>query len=776
MGKHKALAALVVGALAFFFALSFALPPSVAFADEGDAIKINQQSFTDAGGVYTITQPGTYELTEDVQGAFLVNIPENYKVVTLRLGGHKVTNPSTSSNAVLTVNSRTDIYVSDGTLEQQNESNSAVRTSINGSDARLTNINASSINHTCIDCAGGQIVPYSGNYNLTITKESAKNEAILTISGPYAKMVAMGGTFTLTSQFDGRIIVKDTHTSYDPNYCIRVAGGDWSDFPEQAYLPYNRTDYALLARKSEVGDGNIPTYTAMETYYAKRASACYLETSTNFGNIYFESKADAIAWANAHDIDPTTALVDVFKVTFDTDGGTNAAGEAVESWVEDVLYGNYATDPKITLYKEGYFFKGWVNPGEAEYYPSYDFAKRQVFSNFNLKPIWNRAAAVVEGVYYESLQAAINAASDGQTVTLYKDVDESVTVNGKKLTLDLAGYTLSNSKNTTLTITNGAEVSVQNGAITNEASQKNAVLVEASQATFSDLDVTSGKDGYCAIFIQADDATETKPSTVTISSGTYRAQGSFAIALVSHSTLTVEDGTFGSGTTSDLNIPTVDMLDGCTMVVENGVFDEGIDFGPNCSLTIKGGSFGWATNAGNLEAGKLFFKEKGSYYKVATYDSIIANANYVAYTSDDKIKVYFADGDEAATYAQESLGDPDAYKAIYHVRLLERGRVLETRHLEQGSALGKLPQAAKVSGYSFAGWYVDGKKVGEDYVPTSSTDVVAMWVKSGTDKLVPMPGDSIPSTGDASSVACTLAAAGLTLAGLGVVAAKRRRA
>ena len=110
------------------------------------------------------------------------------------------------------------------------------------------------------------------------------------------------------------------------------------------------------------------------------------------------------------------------------------------------------------------------------------------------------------------------------------------------------------------------------------------------------------------------------------------------------------------------------------------------------------------------------------------------------------------------------------------MRLLERGRVLETRHLEQGSALGKLPQAAKVSGYSFAGWYVDGKKVGEDYVPTSSTDVVAMWVKSGTDKLVPMPGDSIPSTGDASSVACTLAAAGLTLAGLGVVAAKRRRA
>ncbi len=607
----------------------------------------------------------------------------------------------------------------------------------------------------------------------TITATEKATTPVLLIE-KYGDIVTTGGSFTVTG---GSTIVKDDglHPG-DPNYGITIAGGEWSEFPEGAKLPYSG-GYALVARKSV--DGKIPAYSALTTYYAEHAGVCYVESGTELGNVYFESKDDAIAWAEERGLDPDKKIVDVFKVTFDTDGAVDAEGEPVDSWTEDVIYGNYATDPKITLYKQGYFFKGWVNPDKAEYFPSYDFANTPVYSNLTLKPVWNRAAAVVDGTYYETLQQAIDAAADGQTVTLYKDVDESVTVSGKKLTLDLAGCTLSNSKGTTLSIKDGADVSLKGGAITNDANQGDAVSVEASVANFTDVDVTCGENGYRALYISAD-SSGTKPSTVTICGGAYVARGVYAVHVIGHSTLTVKGGSFDSA--SDKGLPTVDLSDASTMVVEAGVFEQGIARNPDSTLTVKGGSFGWAINKDDLEEGKLLFKERGDYYKVAAYDSFIAAANYVAYEGDDDARVYFTDAGEAASYAEEYLGDPAAYKAIYHVRIVERNNVLETRHLEQGSPLGELPQAAQVSGYTFDGWYVNGTKVDEDYEPVGNDDVVAMWVKDGSSEPVPTPqdgsggdGKAIPQTGDATGVAGVIAAAGATLAGLGFAASKSRR-
>ena len=84
------------------------------------------------------------------------------------------------------------------------------------------------------------------------------------------------------------------------------------------------------------------------------------------------------------------------------------------------------------------------------------------------------AVAEVNGTSYPSLQAAIDAAQDGDTVTLLSDIEQnSQLAIGKSITLDLNGKTIKNTvdiwsdnANAILSITNGAKVTITgNGTI-----------------------------------------------------------------------------------------------------------------------------------------------------------------------------------------------------------------------------------------------------------------------------------------------------------------------
>ncbi len=791
MNKSRLFGAFLVVSLAFLAALSFALPATCAYADEDDSdaetTVLNQQLFTDAGGVYTISEPGTYELEESVEGALIVDVPGTGNVVNIHLNGHAITNPTTSGNGVLTVRSRTTITVTGGDLEQKNESYSVVRTNINGLRLILQNVNVSGTNHTCIDAAGGTVVIQGGTYSLTITKESAKEEAILTLANGNCQIAVGSGQFTLDTPYDDRIIVKDVHSAFNVNNCITLSGGDWSAFPEQATLPKGMEGIAMLARKSDNEDGSIGCYSVLETGQAKRAAVCYLKTNTRFKNIYFESRADAVAWAKAHGLDPDTSIVDVFKITFDTDGAVDSEGESIQSWTADVYYGETVDDPALALNKKGYFFEGWVNPDEAQAYPTYDFT-RKVYSGFTLKPIWGRAQASIGDTYYKTLQEAIDAAEDGQTVCLCDDVDTGVTISGKKITLDLASYTLSGSVGDTLTIKDGADVRVQNGAVATSAAgsdkvSADAISVQNSTVMLVDVNASAGERSFCALSVNGDE--DGHNASVTIEGGSYTAIGMYAIEAFEHATITVEGGVFTSSSTSEKHMPSAFVAFSSSMFVEDGTFEEGFEVWNRCTLSIRGGNFAWPNCASYLEEGKFLFKEKDGYYKPAAYDSFIASANYVAYDESGSIKVYFADGQEAEDFVQTWLEGHGTVKEIYHVRIVERGNEVETRHLEQGSALGELPQAAQVDGYDFDGWYVGTTKVDANYVPSASVDVVAMWVASGSGSADKpdsgsadkpdsgQSGTSLPQTGDVSSIAGVLASAA-ALAGLGAAFARRR--
>ena len=74
--------------------------------------------------------------------------------------------------------------------------------------------------------------------------------------------------------------------------------------------------------------------------------------------------------------------------------------------------------------------------------------------------------------YYKTIAAAVNKAVNGDTITLIDDVvlTDSVTINGKELTIDLGGYTVSNPTGTAFIIrgsteTGDADVTIKNGTV-----------------------------------------------------------------------------------------------------------------------------------------------------------------------------------------------------------------------------------------------------------------------------------------------------------------------
>lgn len=112
------------------------------------------------------------------------------------------------------------------------------------------------------------------------------------------------------------------------------------------------------------------------------------------------------------------------------------------------------------------------------------------------------SVAEVGGKNYFSLQEAINAAQDGETVTLWTDATEDVTIAGKNITLDLGGNTLTNTNAGKATISvQGGTVTVKNGNVAGGTSYYNIEVTKGSNAnmTLTGVTATAGNTGSSMI-------------------------------------------------------------------------------------------------------------------------------------------------------------------------------------------------------------------------------------------------------------------------------------
>lgn len=146
------------------------------------------------------------------------------------------------------------------------------------------------------------------------------------------------------------------------------------------------------------------------------------------------------------------------------------------------------------------------------------------------------AVASVGDSKYQSLAEAINAAQDGQTVTLLADAAEDVVIS-KSITLDLGGKTLTNTNvgKATISVTSGT-VTVKNGNVVGGNDYYNIEVTKGSNAnlTLTDVNATAGNNGSSMI---------DNYGTLTITSGTYTG-GLNVVKSEEGSKLTITGGTF----------------------------------------------------------------------------------------------------------------------------------------------------------------------------------------------------------------------------------------
>lgn len=143
------------------------------------------------------------------------------------------------------------------------------------------------------------------------------------------------------------------------------------------------------------------------------------------------------------------------------------------------------------------------------------------------------AIATIGGVGYASLAEAIAAAKDGETVKLLADATYDVVID-KNITLDLGGKTLTNTNagKATISVQNGATVTVTNGTVVGGASYYN--IQNNGTATLEGITATAGNTGSSMI---------DNWGTLTITSGTYTG-GLNVVKSEEGSTLVINGGDF----------------------------------------------------------------------------------------------------------------------------------------------------------------------------------------------------------------------------------------
>ncbi len=325
------------------------------------------------------------------------------------------------------------------------------------------------------------------------------------------------------------------------------------------------------------------------------------------------------------------------------------------------------------------------------------------------------AVAVVKetGTAYTTLQDAIDAAGEGATVTLLKNVSESVTIEkDKNITLDLNGQTLTNAEGSH-TITNYGTLTVmdsgENGTVDNVSHGRSAVFNEAgataylNNGTFTRSAEAStgfnnnGGNSYYVILNQGTMTIGTEAGTPEIrfpeGKGYYSSLVENGWYTASQNTngatakLTVFNGTFVGGKHSLKNDSYGELVIGNANVSGAG----------SCAilnwndLTVNGGTFSGgegaiysAASSNDYEQGKsvitggsfsgTLILDGAASYSISNgeFDTAFPSAylaeNAVLVKTAEGFKALDADSEAAKAYVAE-VSDPDAETAVRYETL-----------------------------------------------------------------------------------------------------------
>ena len=245
----------------------------------------------------------------------------------------------------------------------------------------------------------------------------------------------------------------------------------------------------------------------------------------------------------------------------------------------------------------------------------------------------------------------------------------------------------------------------------------------------------------------------------------------------------------------------ISVRDSAKVTLRNGSFacdDACVSVADSGELSILTGTYSDCGAGAYVVEGACMYKSADGSFEVVAADEAKQTAAYVvtvAGDAPDGFKVYF-ESEADARDAQAGFEKATLAK-IHLVKFWEDGSQVDLRYLEDGEALGELPEAKQFDGYAFFGWFVGDDRAEEAtafcYADDREINVIAYWVWDGDydygdddDDLEPTdspePADNqagsdaqtTPKTGEAANIAGPLAVVGAALMAAGV--SRRRRA
>ena len=235
-------------------------------------------------------------------------------------------------------------------------------------------------------------------------------------------------------------------------------------------------------------------------------------------------------------------------------------------------------------------------------------------------------AAKIGGAEYDTLQAAIDAASDGKnTVVILKDLTESITIaSDKTITIDLNGHTLTNTDGQHTITNNGTLTIIGTGTVDNVTHQ-HAAIVNNGTATLNGGTYTRSKEnsdnnkedakGNSFYTILSDNG-----ATMTINEGV-------TVTNVGHFSSMICNG----GTSASTS----------TMIINGGTFNGGLNAIKNDEagvLTINGGDFSNTSQFVVMNWHKTTING-GSFKAQSSAEAVLFTAKYAENTAVGELTI-----------------------------------------------------------------------------------------------------------------------------------------
>ena len=233
-------------------------------------------------------------------------------------------------------------------------------------------------------------------------------------------------------------------------------------------------------------------------------------------------------------------------------------------------------------------------------------------------------AAKIDGAEYDTLQAAIDAASDGKnTVVILKDLTESITIaSDKTITIDLNCHTLTNTDGQH-TITNNGNLTIIGTGTVDNVTHQSAAIVNNGTATLNGGTYTRSKEnsdnnkedakGNSFYTILSDNG-----ATMTINEGV-------TVTNVGHFSSMIRNG----GTSAS------------TLIINGGTFSGGLNAIKNDEagvLTINGGDFSNTSQFVVMNWHKTTING-GSFKALSSAEAVLFTAKYAENTAVGELTI-----------------------------------------------------------------------------------------------------------------------------------------